>query len=339
MMDTATLERRVLKATVTATPTDGQGIFDFEVYCFEIDSDNERIKNFSNVGTGKPAANVPLDYQHTPEEADPLGTIGAARVKQVGDHLAGTAKLDIDSNPMAVAVYERLLLPEGDTARLSEVSIFYAYEVSKAFEGPKGELVQVDCELLGVAVVHKGAQRTRVTNIKEEKAAAPTSESGMRSHLAADPPGGHGMDAADVPGDMSGMTERHDAMHSDGAPHAHLGGLASASAKAIGTATIDIVPRFVGPFADMLYAQNTTGGWSYTPIMKTGRVLSSKNEAKLRQATELLTEVLASVRSTSGEDEPKAEEAKSEEPETAKAEEPPEPTELDLIRARVAGLG
>lgn len=54
---------------------------------------------------------------------------------------------------------------------------------------------------------------------------------------------------------------------------------------------------------------------------KAGRVLSSKNETKLRQAADLLTEVLAGVESTSDEDDEAKSTAKAEEPPGAKAEE------------------
>ena len=278
-MTTETLERRVIKAQVSRTPTDGRGTFDFEVHPFEIDLDNERIKNFTNVGPGR-GASVPVDYQHTLEEIDPGGTIGIAKVAQPGDSLAGTVKLDIESNPMAMAVYERLLLPEGDPLRLAEVSIFYAFEPAKAFKGEKGELVQVDCELLGLAVVHKGAQRTAIHNVK--------------------------------------------------------------NATPIGTATIDVVPHFVGPFAEWLQGQTVTAGadWTYdmeSLVTKAGRVLSQKNESKLRQATDLLNQVLESVGMTSAEESAK-ETANAEEPEGANAEEPtPEPETPDA-RAQWADL-
>jgi len=268
-MTTETLERRVIKAQVSRTPTDGRGTFDFEVHPFEIDLDNERIKNFTNVGPGR-GASVPVDYQHTLEEIDPGGTIGIAKVAQPGDSLAGTVKLDIESNPMAMAVYERLLLPEGDPLRLAEVSIFYAFEPAKAFKGEKGELVQVDCELLGLAVVHKGAQRTAIHNVKN----------------------------------------------------------ATTTSTAIGTAYIDVAPRLTEAWAGMGLFQVDA---------KAGRVLSQKNESKLRQATDLLNQVLESVGMTSAEESAK-ETANAEEPEAANAEEPtPEPETPDA-RAQWADL-
>lgn len=55
--------------------------------------------------------------------------------------------------------------------------------------------------------------------------------------------------------------------------------------------------------------------------VKAGRVLSSKNETKLRQANDLLTEVLAGVESTSDEDDEAKSNAKDEEPPAAKSEE------------------
>jgi len=281
-MTTDVMERRVIKATVSRTPTDGRGTFDFEVHPFEVDLDNERIKNFTNVGPGR-GASVPVDYQHTLEEIDPGGTIGIAKVAQPGDSLTGTAKLDIEENPMAMAVYERLLLPEGDPLRLSEVSIFYAFEPSKAFKGEKGEHVQVDCELLGLAVVHKGAQRTAIHNVKN----------------------------------------------------------ATANTAAIGTAYIDVAPRFSDEWAGLVgYGTTTTDSLTGSVLFaaeKAGRVLSQKNESKLRQATDLLNQVLESVGMTSAEESAK-ETANAEEPEGANAEEPtPEPETPD-VRAQWAEL-
>lgn len=173
------MERRAIKAEVTSAPTDGRGTFDFEVHPFEIDSQNERVENFVNVdATG---TTVPLDYQHTLEEMDPLGVIGSARVKSDGTRFTGSAQLDIETNQMAMAVYERLLLPQDDPGHLGEVSIWFAYPPSKAYKGDAGELVQVDAELLGLAVVHKGAQRTAVTNVKAAEADKATGELGIKA--------------------------------------------------------------------------------------------------------------------------------------------------------------
>ncbi len=64
-----------------------------------------------------------------------------------------------------------------------------------------------------------------------------------------------------------------------------------------------------------------------------GRALSAKNEAKLRQALDLLSQVVESVGTTSAEDTPK-ETAKAEEPEGADPEPEPEPTVDDSPKAQ-----
>lgn len=66
--------------------------------------------------------------------------------------------------------------------------------------------------------------------------------------------------------------------------------------------------------------QSAVHGGPITPI-KAGRVLSTKNESKLRQASDLLAEVLAGVESTS-DDEAAKSNAKPEDPPGGKGEEP-----------------
>lgn len=47
----------------------------------------------------------------------------------------------------------------------------------------------------------------------------PTTPDAMRRHLMAPPPGGHGMQQADMP--MDDMKVRHEAVHRTGADHTH----------------------------------------------------------------------------------------------------------------------
>jgi len=77
------------------------------------------------------------------------------------------------------------------------------------------------------------------------KAAMPQSEEAMRRHLMAEPPGGHGMDSADMP--MATMRSRHNAMHERGAGHEH-GSMMSAEPSSLKYVTGPITKADAGGF-------------------------------------------------------------------------------------------
>src|SRR5262249_40158723 len=145
---------------IKSAPTDGSGVFTGAIHPFEIDSDNERIENFTNL-----PATLPLIFMHV--YGDPGAVIGEVYVQhdKAQSHLNIRGQLDLE-NPMAVAVYERMLMPTTDDLALKRFSIGFAYESKKTFKGPDGETVIVDAELLETSVVHAGAQRTELVSIK-----------------------------------------------------------------------------------------------------------------------------------------------------------------------------
>lgn len=69
------------------------------------------------------------------------------------------------------------------------------------------------------ATAELAGQQCEDAKMTNTKAAMPTTEAAMRAHLTADPPAGHGMDAADMP--MPMMAGRHAKMHDKGADHEH----------------------------------------------------------------------------------------------------------------------
>jgi hypothetical protein len=157
---TTALARKTVTGPVTATPTTGEGTFDFVIHPHEVDRDRERILNFGNDFP----ATLPLVYSHA-NTMDPGAEIGEAVVREVGDELRGHATLDL-GNAMAVAIYERLLLPADDPRRLAEMSIAFHFDPTRTYKGDAGERVIVDAILEEVSVVHAGSQRTEIANVK-----------------------------------------------------------------------------------------------------------------------------------------------------------------------------
>lgn len=155
-------------APITRSPTDGSGTFAFLIRSAEIDSDHERIESFRD-----PLGRVPLGFAHVnnPEKgvADVGAFIGEAFAHRDPVGLRGSAKLDIANNPMAVAVYERLLMDPSDPLHLGELSIGFSFDPSITRTGPAGERVIVDARLHEISVVSKGAQSTSVYDIKERR--------------------------------------------------------------------------------------------------------------------------------------------------------------------------
>lgn len=155
-----------IKTTAVGTTARGSfsGVIDFNPP--EGDYDGERIESFSNVPT-----TVPLGYQHTAH--DPGAIIGTAHASPKGDgrHLLIRAKLDVDSNPMARATHERLLLPSSDAQSLSQLSVGFSVDTWKVWTDARGVRVLPNVTLLEVSVVHRGAQNTVITDVKARKPA------------------------------------------------------------------------------------------------------------------------------------------------------------------------
>jgi hypothetical protein len=160
-----------VRATVTKSPSDGKGTFEFSIDAFNtVDADHEKITGYTNVDTT--GTEVDVDYGHLAAVgggADPLAAkIGTARVKRSGDKMLGSARLDL-TNSVAMMVHERLLLPSDDKAFLGEVSVWFAFDPAKTTKGKDGVRVIHDAELLSVAIVKAGAQATAISNVKEGK--------------------------------------------------------------------------------------------------------------------------------------------------------------------------
>jgi Caudovirus prohead serine protease len=157
--------RKDVTVPIATSPTDGSGTFTGFIHPFEIDSDNERIENFTNL-----PARLPLLYQHA--YGDKGARIGEVLVThdKAGNRLKATGELFIADNPMSVAVYERMLMPDYNDLALREFSIGFAYSPATTYEGEKGERVIPDAELLEVSCVYRGAQRTELVSVKERSA-------------------------------------------------------------------------------------------------------------------------------------------------------------------------
>jgi len=151
---------------LTKTPTDGSGQFTGVIHPFEIDSDNERIVDILDLPT-----TFPVRYQHA--MGDPDGDIGEVRVSKVGDHLELDGQLNL-SNPLAVLVYERMLLPPDDPRAMHEFSIGFLYNPTLTHKGADGETVIPEVKMFEVSIVVSGAQRTQLLTIKAAKAEALT---------------------------------------------------------------------------------------------------------------------------------------------------------------------
>src|SRR3990167_5038490 len=77
----------------------------------------------------------------------------------------------------------------------------------------------------GVGPLRDHAQEEDVGKSDRRKSAMPATPEEMRRHLMAEPPAGHGLDAADM--EMTEMNDRHATMHTAGADHEHSGMMAA----------------------------------------------------------------------------------------------------------------
>jgi hypothetical protein len=143
--------QQIKRLRLTKTPSDGSGTFEgtIDFNPPEGDYDGERIDNWINLPT-----TVPLGYQHA------YGDIGAeiGSVKALdkdGRHMLVLGRLNIGHNPMADAIYERMLMPSSHPLAMRELSVGFTYSAEKSYKEPGG-----------VSVVHQGAQATSITNVK-----------------------------------------------------------------------------------------------------------------------------------------------------------------------------
>ena len=158
--------------TVPAKAVSAQGTFLFEIFSNEVDSDNERVESWDNL-----PATVPLGYQHLASiGADPGAVVGDADARVAPAHggLVGSGRLNLrgPAKSMATAVHERMLLPASNSNALSELSVGFQYDPERARRGPDGETVIAGARLVEISVVHAGAQRTAVSDVKSAVADA-----------------------------------------------------------------------------------------------------------------------------------------------------------------------
>jgi hypothetical protein len=155
---------RVTKSLVVkATAPDSRGTFEGVIEHNPVagDKDNERIANWVNL-----PGRFPLGYAHNVE--DPGAEVGTVDVLQLDDrHLKVLGRLDL-SNPMAVAVHERLLLSSDDPMSLAELSVGFEYDDRKNTKDERGVTVIHDAALAEVSVVKAGAQATTISAVKAQ---------------------------------------------------------------------------------------------------------------------------------------------------------------------------
>jgi HK97 family phage prohead protease len=148
--------------TVTAKAPNAKGTFEGTIFFNPPngDFDGERISEFTNL-----PGEVALMYSHS--YTDPGAEIGVAKVivQQDNQHLTVLGKLDL-TNPIARAVFERMLLPSGDKMALKELSVGFGYDRSENTRDPNGVVVLHNVELLEVSIVYSGAQETAITSVK-----------------------------------------------------------------------------------------------------------------------------------------------------------------------------
>lgn len=156
-----TLKRKTATAVITKAPTDGSGRFEAVVAGWDIDKDNERFDRKAFDGQNP---KVVLGYQHVYN--DPGARIGDAflRPENIGVRASGVFDL---GNPLGVATYERLLLPEDDPLALREFSVGFNYKEADVVQGPKGERVYLRASIVEVSVVHSGSQVTQLLSVKD----------------------------------------------------------------------------------------------------------------------------------------------------------------------------
>jgi hypothetical protein len=87
---------------------------------------------------------VPLGYQHV--YTDPLAVIGTAHcLLKSGDRMTVLAKLNLEANPQARSVHERLLLPTTDAGSLNQLSVGFGYPVERSFKDANGIVAIASC--------------------------------------------------------------------------------------------------------------------------------------------------------------------------------------------------
>jgi HK97 family phage prohead protease len=167
---------------LTKTPTDGSGSFEAIVANWGIDRDNERFDRaaFDDLDGATP---IPLRYQHVKDDADPGSKIGVVFAKATDAGLKVAGQLDLN-NPMALAVYERMLLPASDKNALREFSVGFQYEPAKTYKGPQGERVIPKAKLVEVSVVYQGSQKTELLSIKDGSTPAAGAYTSCANHVA-----------------------------------------------------------------------------------------------------------------------------------------------------------
>lgn len=144
------------------TPTTGTGEFEAVIATWVIDHDHERFDR--HAFDGQIDKRVELRYHHN--LSDPKGVIGWAVIRPTDEGLIARGRLSLEDK-MALAVYERMLLPPGDPRALREFSISFAYLERDTTIGPEGERVFLKAEVLEVSVVYAGAQLgTRLRSLK-----------------------------------------------------------------------------------------------------------------------------------------------------------------------------
>lgn len=152
----------IKRLEIVAKAPDSKGTFDGSILFnpTEGDSDGERVADFEDFPTS-----VPLSYQHA-IGGDPGAIIGEMFTSLDGDSVMEVSgKLNLDSK-MAQAIHERMLLPDSDPLALKELSIGFAYDPALNTKDANGVVAIHKAVLLEISVVYRGAQETRVSNVK-----------------------------------------------------------------------------------------------------------------------------------------------------------------------------
>lgn len=148
--------------TITAKAPNAKGTFDGQILFnpAEGDADGERVADWADF-----PKSVPLSYQHA-IGGDPGAIIGVMDTTLASDTVMDVkGQLEL-SSLMAQAVHERMLLPDGDPLALHELSVGFAYDPDKVTKDKNGVLAIHEAELLEISVVYRGAQETKVMNVK-----------------------------------------------------------------------------------------------------------------------------------------------------------------------------
>jgi hypothetical protein len=110
---------------------------------------------------------VPVWYQHA-GNGDPGANIGAGILRPQRDVLFLRGQLKL-GEPMADAVFERMLLPASDPMALKEFSVGYTIDSAKTFVRPDGVRIIGRAQVMEASVVFQGAQRTQLLSVKGAK--------------------------------------------------------------------------------------------------------------------------------------------------------------------------